>query len=101
MVRAIPELRRGFWKPYIAERHTPPFYLAILGVGLALGRRKPLALALTLPWLWTTHSLVKSDLWPPARWWRLPVKHALLASRWSVHTGSLLYGCVRYRTVVL
>jgi glycosyltransferase involved in cell wall biosynthesis len=101
MVRDIPELREGFWRRYIVEPHTPPFYLAVLGAGLALTRRRPLALALTLPWFWTTYTLVRSDMWPPARWWRLPVKEALLAIRWSIHTAALIAGSIRYRRLLL
>lgn len=100
LVAAIPELRGGLYRGWFTDRHNPAFYLGLGGALLALLTRRPWPLALALPFLWLTRGWVARDVWPPRRWWRIPIKYALLFARFTIQTGALLWGSVRHRCPV-
>jgi hypothetical protein len=66
-----------------------------------VARRQALPLALVAPWLWSQRGPVADDARSPSRWWRVPVKLALLFERYTVQSGSLIYASIRHRTLVL
>ena len=101
LVARFPELRDELWWRRCVDERDPAFYLALLsGLAFAITRR-PLSLALTLPWLWLMRGWVENDVWPPRRWWHIPFKYALLTERFALQTCALLWGSVRYRSLVL
>lgn len=101
LVAKIPELRSELWWNCFVDEHAPSFYLAIVAlIGSAL-TRKPALLALVLPWLWIIRGWAEPDVWPPKRWWHIPVKYALVSERFAVQSAALISGSIRYRTLVL
>jgi glycosyltransferase involved in cell wall biosynthesis len=101
LVREIPELREGYWNRYIADPRVLYFYLAAAGCVAAGARRQALPLALALPWLWNMRGPVMDDLRAPRRWWRVPVKYALMFERCALQSATLLYASIRHRALVL
>jgi glycosyltransferase involved in cell wall biosynthesis len=101
MVASYPGLRDSLHWRLFTGRENGPFYLALVGLLLALTRRPGLGAALALPWLWVMHPMVDRDLWPPARWWRIPVKYALMVQRFGLLGATLAWASLRNRTVVL
>lgn len=97
----IPGLRDSLPWRYFSAPENPFYYLALLGIALTALARRPLALTLAVPWLWIVHPMIDRDLWPPSRWWRIPVKYGLTALRSTVLAGILVYASLRYRRVVL
>jgi hypothetical protein len=80
---------------------SPLFYLALGGIVGALRTRSSRPLALALPWVWVIRGSVRTDYWPPKRWWRIPLKYALLFERYGLATVMLLVASVRHRVLVL
>jgi cellulose synthase/poly-beta-1,6-N-acetylglucosamine synthase-like glycosyltransferase len=102
LVAAIPELRgESLYLGCFMDRHNPPFYLGLAGVGVALAWRRPWALLLAVPFLWQARGWVTRDVWPPTRWWRIPLKYGLVLERYALQTAALLQGSVRHRCLVL
>jgi glycosyltransferase involved in cell wall biosynthesis len=101
LVAHVPELREHylFWRLFLG-RGDPLFLLAIIGAILALTRSRPLLL-LAVPWCWLLRGHIAADVWPPWRWWRIPLKYALFGERFGLVMLTLLYASVRDRTVVL
>lgn len=101
LVSRVPELRQRYlWHRYFLGWGDLIFVLAVLGA-LATIVRSSRWLGMALPWLWVVRGPVMGDRWPPVRWWRIPVKYALLAERSALATAALVYGSVRHRTLVL
>lgn len=101
-VKRVPELGdhlldTGVFVPSLSKR----FDLAVVGVGLALAKRHPLPLMLTLPWLDLCGRLFAGDRWPPTRWPKFAARFLLLWARQSVGLAALMRGSVRSRRVVL
>jgi cellulose synthase/poly-beta-1,6-N-acetylglucosamine synthase-like glycosyltransferase len=101
LVRDLPELRAGLWRRYFLSRGNALFDLAALGVTVAIARRDVRPLALVAPWVIDHKSMVERDLRVPKRWWRIPIKYALMWERYSVQTAALIYSSVRHRSPVL
>lgn len=101
LVRDVPEIREGLWNRYFLSRDHAFFY-PLLGSVIAWrrGHRKA-ALLLALPWLIEQRSLVNRDIGDVRRWWRVPVKYALMAERHAVLTATIVASSIRHRTVVL
>jgi hypothetical protein len=100
-VRCDPTLRdRALNRRFFASERTRGFDLALLGVGLAVARRRPLyALVLLVPWLRTVVEYV--DLWPPAEW-RTTLRNLRgIVLRNVVWFAGLTVGSARARRVVL
>jgi glycosyltransferase involved in cell wall biosynthesis len=97
VVRRHPGMRgalvhRLFWK-----RSHPPAVLAIVGVGVALGGRPAVGLALLLPWL--HHRLVVAPV-VPGRRRRVELLPAALAVDLA-EVAAMSIGSIRHRVVVL
>lgn len=101
LVARIPEIRAGLPYRYFMDQHTPLLYVAVLGTALAGAGKRRWGLVLVLPWIWAMRSWVRRDLWPPQRWWRIPVKYTAVTTRHMLLAATLLWSSVRYRTVVL
>lgn len=102
LVARIPELRsRYFWCRYFVNWSSPLFYLALGGIAVALRTRSWRPLVSALPWAWIIRSSVRTDYWPPTRWWRIPLKYALLFERYGLATAMLLVASARHRVLVL
>ena len=101
LVARIPELRRSylFWGLFLGWGE-PLFLLAVAGTVLGATRSRRLLL-LAAPWCWMLRGHVAADCWPPVRWWRIPLKYALLAERFGLVVATLVYGSIRDRTLVL
>jgi hypothetical protein len=101
LICRVPELRRALRWGLFAHPESPWFYLGLIGVvaAIAIGRLRPLVL--TLPWVWSVHSMADRDLWPPTRWWRVPAKYALMAERYTLIGLTLAIASIRHRTIVL
>ncbi len=100
-VRRDPSLRhRALDRRYFASERTRAFDIALLGVGLAVARRKPVyALVLSLPW---TRSIVEYvDLWPPTEW-RTSIRNLRgILLRNAIWLAGLTVGSARARRLVL
>jgi GT2 family glycosyltransferase len=101
LVASTPELREVLLWRYFSSRENVVFYPALLGTIIAILVRQPFLLFLTLPWFWMKRSVITSDLGSPKRWWRIPVKYALLLERAVLSVSILIYSSVRYRSIVL
>jgi hypothetical protein len=73
----------------------------VAGAGISVKSRRPWGLALTLPWLIACRGVVRGDVWPPARWWRIPVKYALMGEQHLLAIIALLVSSARHRAPVL
>ncbi len=100
LVREFPELRRALWGRYFYSREQACFYAMIAGVLFALVRRRPWPIVTAMPWLWAYRSMVERDR-RARRWWRVPFKYTLTATRHLVLTAAVLTSSVRHRTPVL
>lgn len=102
LVTRIPELRSGlFWCRFFVNWSSPLFYLALTGVVVTCWRKSARPLALAVPWAWAIRSSVRVDYWPPTRWWRIPLKYALLFERYGLAAAMLLLASIRHRVLVL
>ena len=102
LIAKYPELRREhLWKHYFLSDTHPLFYLAMAGVTLAGWARQPRWLALLLPWLLRMRPAMSDDLRAPSRWWRVPIKYALMGERFLLITLVLAWSSARHRTPVL
>ena len=101
LVRDLPELRTGLWRRYFLSRASALFDLALVGGVIAATSRRRMPLALSLPWLWEQRSMIERDLVAPRRWWRIPIKYALMCERYIVQTLALVYSSIRHKTIVL
>lgn len=101
MAARYPGIRRSFHWRWFTGRENAAFYLALAGLVAAAAGRRRLGLIGALPWLWVHRPMVERDLWPPARWWRIPLKYGLMAARSAVLAAVLVGASVRNRTVVL
>jgi hypothetical protein len=100
-VRRDPSLRsRALDHRYFASERTRAFDIALLGVGIALVRRKPAyAVAGMLPLAKSVIEYV--DLWPPAEW-KTSVRNLRgIALRNGVWLAGLTVGSARARRIVL
>lgn len=101
LVRDVPEIRAGLWNRYFLSRDHAFFY-PLLGAGVAwCTGKKRAALLLALPWVIEQRSLVNRDVGDARRWWRIPVKFALMAERHTVLTLTIVASSIKHRTVVL
>lgn len=101
MVALLPEVRGGlFWRYFVGPEH-PIFYLALAGGVTAAATRRGRFLTLMLPWLWLASGPVKGDLWPPARWPRIPAKYLFAWVRALAVAVVLLLSSIRHRRLVL
>lgn len=101
LIARLPELRaRMLHYRCFADAAHPRFYLALLGAILGL-KKSPFLFVLTVPWFWMLRGFIVDDLRQPARWWRIPVKYALLLERFALVTGALCVASLRHRTLVL
>jgi GT2 family glycosyltransferase len=101
LVREFPELRDGLWCRYFLSRRNAEYYLLLAGALAALARRQPGFLLLGLPWVLDLMSMVERDLPRPRRWWRMPIKYALMAERYFVESSALIVSSIRHRRPVL
>ena len=101
LVRRFPALRRDFVGGVFLSRETLAFYPFLLGGLAATLDRHWRWLMLGLPWVWLVRTMVDRDVWPPARWWRIPLKYALMAQRHALLSMTLVWASGRARTVVL
>jgi hypothetical protein len=100
-VRRDPALRRSALdRRYFASPRTRAFDIALVGVGLAVARRKPsYAVVLAVPWIKSVVEYV--DLWPPAEW-KTSVRNLRgILLRNGIWFAGLAAGSVRARRVVL
>lgn len=100
-VRRDPSLRtRALDHRYFASERTRAFDIALLGMGIALVRRKPAYAVVGL--LPIARSVIEYvDLWPPAEW-KTSVRNLRgIALRNGVWLAGLTAGSVRARRVVL
>jgi glycosyltransferase involved in cell wall biosynthesis len=101
LVAHVPELRERFlWQRYFLGWGDLLFFVTLLGALLGT-LRSPRWLVLALPWLWVVRAPIMGDRWPPTRWWRIPVKYALLLERSTLATATLAVASVRDRSLVL
>jgi glycosyltransferase involved in cell wall biosynthesis len=102
LVAMYPELRRLHLRHrlFLSDANLL-FYLAVAGATVAGVRRQPAALFLAMPWVWHFRTAVGGDAWPPARWWRIPIKYGLMVERFALTAGTLLWSSARHRAVVL
>jgi hypothetical protein len=100
LVRHHPELRRPLlvWKVFFV-RSNAFFYLAAIGVVTAVAIH-PAALALTAPYLGWALSVLRPRL-SPVQLLKVPAQILLMAARHAGFCAGLIYGSVRYRTLVL
>jgi GT2 family glycosyltransferase len=101
LVARIPEIRAGLPYRYFMDRHTPVLYLALLGTALATAGKRRWGWAFLLPWAWAMRHWIRRDLWPPQRWWRIPIKYGAVTARHLLLAGTLLWASLRYRAAVL
>jgi glycosyltransferase involved in cell wall biosynthesis len=96
----IPELRRTFlWHRYFLGQHTAAFYLAALGIAVALRTRW--GLLLVLPWLRIYWPTLRPHFWPPQRWPRLLLRLGLLSEASGLTSLVLAWASLRHRRLVL
>jgi hypothetical protein len=85
---------------YFASARTRGFDIALLGVGLAVARRRPVyAVAFAVPWVRTVIEYV--DVWPPAEWRGTLRNLRGIVLRNGVWAAGLTVGSLRARRVVL
>jgi glycosyltransferase involved in cell wall biosynthesis len=102
MLRDVPELRRSLLAGRVFyTRESAMFEFGLLGVAVALTRRRWRWLLLWLPWLGLVMDLARGDWWPPHRWLKLPIKAALLFVQHAGLVAGLAQGSVRARRIVL
>jgi glycosyltransferase involved in cell wall biosynthesis len=102
MVRRIPELGSELLKLRLfLDWTTAAFDAALISAVVALVSRRRLALLGAAPWVWLLRGWVAPDLWPPSRWWHIPVKYALLTERYLLQAAALVYGSIRHGRPVL
>jgi glycosyltransferase involved in cell wall biosynthesis len=101
LVAHVPELRKDLLLRLFVSPQNAAFYPALFGVGASFLSGSPLLLALAAPWLWLTRWEVMRDVWPPLRWWRIPLKYALMLERYLFIAATLLCASARYRRLVL
>jgi hypothetical protein len=100
-VRRDPSLRRkALDHRYFASERTLAFDIALLGVGLAVARRKPAyGVVFGLPWARSVAEYI--DLWPPAEW-RTSIRNLRgILLRNAIWLAGLTVGSARARRVVL
>jgi len=100
-VRCDPTLRhRALNRRYFASERTRGFDFALVGVGLAVARRKPAyAFVLAVPWMRSVVEYV--DLWPPAEW-RTSIRNLRgIVLRNAIWLAGLTVGSVQARRMVL
>ncbi len=100
-VRRDPSLRRSaLHRRYFAAPRTRGFDIALVGVAVAVVRRKPAyAVVGAVPWLRTMIEYV--DLWPPAEWRTSTRNVRGIVLRNGVWLAGLTTGSIRARRVVL
>lgn len=101
LVRDIPEMRKGLWNRYFLSRDHAFFYALLGGVIAGLTGRKKLAVVLAVPWVIEQHSMVNRDVGKVTRWWRIPLKFALMAERHAMLTLTIVASSIKHRTIVL
>ena len=101
LVQRHPELRRHLLHGRVFFlRESAWFYLAALSVPLASLWHWGL-LALAAPYLAWCLRFLRRSLTNPAGWPKIPLQAALLAARQAVLCAALVYGSIRFRTLVL
>jgi hypothetical protein len=100
LVRRHPELRRRLlvWKVFFV-RSNAFFYLAVLG-GVMAAAVHPAALLLSVPYLGWALNVLRPRL-SPVPLLKVPAQLLLMAARHAGFCAGLIYGSVRYRTLVL
>jgi glycosyltransferase involved in cell wall biosynthesis len=99
LVREFPDLRSALWARYFFSQEQALFYPALAGMIAAATRRRAWPLLLIAPWLYARRSMVTRDRLP-SRWWRIPIKYGLTATRHLVLTAAVVSSSVRHRTPV-
>ncbi|HWB83052.1 MAG TPA: glycosyltransferase family A protein [Bryobacteraceae bacterium] len=100
LMKRHPELRPQilWWGPFLSKENLL-FYVGLLGLGIACTGR-PLAAVLVLPHLWTSLK-VTARRFSPLRLPQIAGQVVFLELRQAVICGSLIYGSLRMRTLVL
>lgn len=100
LVRRHPDLRRRLlkWGVFFNTENIL-FYPLLVGIPLAIFVH-PLFALLALPYLAWAARAGNSDL-SPRRWPKILARIVLLAARQAVSCAGLLYGTIRFRTLVL
>lgn len=99
-IRQMPALRRTMLKQRVfLTAATRSFDLTLVGLALALARRRPGYLLLGLPWVKSASRVI--DLWPPAVWPKSLDNVGMLTARQVVWLAGLAVGSARARRMVL
>jgi hypothetical protein len=100
-VRRDPSLRdHALDHRYFASERTRAFDIALVGIGVALVRRKPAyAVVAVLPWVRSVVEYV--DLWPPGEWQTSVRNLRGIVLRNAIWLAGLTAGSARARRVVL
>jgi hypothetical protein len=105
MAARIPELRREFfYQRLFLNRRSAAFDVAVLGAGLAIARRKPVALAAAVPYARLLRDDVREARTRSARGEPGPSGATLAGARVAadaVGAAALVYGSARSRSLLL